>query len=66
MDKVKENINKGFSAGLGKGGRAGAWLVAIAGVAAWTWYENRENGESFSKEEQKAWNADKKAKETPK
>lgn len=59
MDKVKENANKFFSAGLGKGGRAAAWATAFAVVAAWSWYENRDNGQVFSKEEQQQWNSQK-------
>ncbi|KAI2513583.1 hypothetical protein MHU86_723 [Fragilaria crotonensis] len=54
------NINKLFSGGLGKGGRAAAWLTAIGVVAAWQYYENRNNGETFSKEEQLSWNEKKK------
>lgn len=86
MDKVKENANKVFSAGLGKvceiggrviittlqltysgsnfvqGGRAAAWATAFAVVAAWSWYENRDNGQIFSKEEQQKWNSQKDSK----
>lgn len=57
MDKVKENANKAFSAGLGKGGRIAAWATAFAAVAAYSWYENRDNGKVFSKDEQRQWNA---------
>lgn len=42
-----------------QGGRAAAWATAIAAVAAWSWYENRDNGQVFSKEEQKQWNSQK-------
>eukprot|EP00429_Kryptoperidinium_foliaceum_P093993 CAMPEP_0176186662 /NCGR_PEP_ID=MMETSP0121_2-20121125/1986_1 /TAXON_ID=160619 /ORGANISM="Kryptoperidinium foliaceum, Strain CCMP 1326" /LENGTH=69 /DNA_ID=CAMNT_0017525155 /DNA_START=76 /DNA_END=285 /DNA_ORIENTATION=+ len=62
MDKVKEYANKAFSAGLGKGGRAAAWATAIGGVVAWSWYENRDNGQVFSKDEQKSWNAERESK----
>jgi hypothetical protein len=32
MDKIKANADKVFSAGLGKGGRAASWAVAIGGL----------------------------------
>lgn len=54
------NFNKLFSAGLGKGGQAAAWMAAIGVVGAWQYYENRKNGEAFSKEEQESWNQKKK------
>lgn len=60
MDKVKANANNFFSAGLGKGGKAAAWAVAIGAVAAYSYYENRDNGQVFSKDEQAKWNANKK------
>ncbi|KAL3931597.1 MAG: hypothetical protein SGBAC_011236 [Bacillariaceae sp.] len=60
MDKVKNNASKAFSGGLGKGGRVGAWLVAFGAVAAYTLYENRDNGSVFSAEEQKKWNSQRK------
>ena len=38
-----------------------AWVTAIGVVAAWNYYENNYNtSESFSKEEQESWNAQKK------
>eukprot|EP00956_Cyclotella_meneghiniana_P015222 scaffold23125_cov91-Cyclotella_meneghiniana.AAC.4 len=50
-----------FSSGLGRGGRMAAWVTAIGVVAAWNYYENNYNtSESFSKEEQESWNAQKK------
>jgi len=45
-----------FSSGLGKSGRLAAWMFAIGSVAAWNFYENRDNGASFSKREQEEWN----------
>ncbi|KAG7368673.1 hypothetical protein IV203_031416 [Nitzschia inconspicua] len=62
MNKFKANANKFFSAGLGKGGRTASWLVAIGGLAAYTYWTNRDNGEIFTKEEQLKWNAAKEAK----
>ena len=62
MDKFKENANKAFSAGLGKGGRAASWAVAIGGLAAYTYWTNRDNGDIFTKEDQAKWNAKKEAK----
>ena len=56
MDKVKANANKFFSAGLGRGGSLAAWLVAFGAVGAYTYYENKDNGKTFSKEEQQKWN----------
>eukprot|EP00986_Skeletonema_menzelii_P019252 scaffold27348_cov234-Skeletonema_menzelii.AAC.2 len=51
-----------FSSGLGRGGRMGAWVVAIGVVAAWNYYDNQKNtADSFSKEEQESWNTQKKA-----
>eukprot|EP00555_Chaetoceros_dichaeta_P002756 CAMPEP_0198251212 /NCGR_PEP_ID=MMETSP1447-20131203/2117_1 /TAXON_ID=420782 /ORGANISM="Chaetoceros dichaeta, Strain CCMP1751" /LENGTH=64 /DNA_ID=CAMNT_0043936177 /DNA_START=139 /DNA_END=333 /DNA_ORIENTATION=+ len=59
--------NKGFksplstlSSGLGRGGRIGAWVVAIGAVAAWNYYESKDDGQEMSKEEQKHWNYEKK------
>ncbi|CAJ1914013.1 unnamed protein product [Cylindrotheca closterium] len=57
MDKVKGNASKAFSAGLGKGGRGAAWLLAVGVVAGYTYYENMDNGSVFSSEEQKKWNS---------
>jgi len=34
--------------------------VAIGAVAAWNYYENKSNGEAFSKEELGQWNQKKK------
>ncbi|KAL3791947.1 hypothetical protein ACHAWO_009462 [Cyclotella atomus] len=51
-----------FSSGLGRGGRMAAWVTAIGIVAAWNFYEDKNNtADSFSKEEQETWNAQKKA-----
>eukprot|EP00934_Nitzschia_sp_Nitz4_P006450 Nitzschia sp. Nitz4//scaffold3_size479765//204454//204839//NITZ4_000086-RA/size479765-processed-gene-1.283-mRNA-1//-1//CDS//3329550716//6440//frame0 len=61
MDKVKEGTSKAFSAGLGKGGRVAAWVVAIGAVATYTYMENRGNGTIFSQEEQMKWNTNKKS-----
>lgn len=44
-----------------QGGRAGAWVVAIAAVAAWNYYENKDNGKKFTNEDVSDWNKDKKA-----
>lgn len=60
MPASKEGFKNPFSSGLGKGARAGAWIVAIGAVAAWSYYENRSNGEEFSSEERGKWNKDKK------
>jgi predicted Zn-dependent protease len=43
-----------------QGGRAGAWVVAIAAVAAWNYYENKDNGKQFTNEDISVWNKDKK------
>lgn len=42
-----------------QGGRAAAWATAIGAVIAYSWYENRDNGKVFSKEEQSTWNSQK-------
>lgn len=42
-----------------QGGRAASWLVAIVGVAGYTYWTNRDNGQTFTKEEQSKWNAGK-------
>lgn len=63
MDKkAKPNINALFSANLGKGGRAASWAVAVVGVAAYTFWTNRDNGQVFTKEDQSKWNAAKEEK----
>jgi hypothetical protein len=38
-------------------GRAASWAVAIVGVAAYTYWTNYDNGQTFTKEEQSKWNA---------
>lgn len=48
-----------------QGGKGAAWLVAIGAVAAYSLYENKDNGQVFSKEEQKKWNSRKETKKTP-
>jgi hypothetical protein len=48
-----------FSSLSCQGGRAAAWATALGVVAAWSWYENRDNGQIFSKEEQQKWNSQK-------
>jgi len=60
MTPKSEGIKNPFSSGLGKSGRMAAWVVAIGAVAAWNFYENRDNGASFSKREQYEWNKNKK------
>jgi len=60
--KIKANANALFSANLGKGGKAASWAVAIVGVAAYTYWTNRDNGQVFTKEEQSRWNAVKETK----
>eukprot|EP00545_Synedropsis_sp_CCMP1620_P008484 CAMPEP_0119014598 /NCGR_PEP_ID=MMETSP1176-20130426/10033_1 /TAXON_ID=265551 /ORGANISM="Synedropsis recta cf, Strain CCMP1620" /LENGTH=67 /DNA_ID=CAMNT_0006967801 /DNA_START=97 /DNA_END=300 /DNA_ORIENTATION=+ len=54
------NLNKLFSGGLGTRGKIAAWAVAFGAVGAWKYYENRNNGETFSKDEQEKWNKSKK------
>lgn len=56
----KEGFKNPFSSGLGKGGRAAAWVVAIGAVAAWNYYENKSNGELFTQDELTQWNKSKK------
>ena len=43
-------------------GKAASWLVALVGVAGYTYWTNRDNGQTFSKEEQSNWNAGKEKK----
>lgn len=49
-----------LASGLGKGGRAGAWVVAIAAVAAWNYYDSKDNGKTMTSDEMKKWNQAKK------
>jgi len=56
----KAGFKNPLSSGLGKGGKVAAWAVAIGAVAAWNYYENRSNGEEFSKDELTQWNKGKK------
>jgi len=37
-----KNFNTYFSGGLGKGGQAAAWLLAIGVVGAWQYYESQK------------------------
>jgi hypothetical protein len=48
-----------------QGGKGAAWLVAIGAVVAYTYYENRDNGRIFSKDEQQKWNTKEETKKTP-
>mmetsp|Transcript_17840 Transcript_17840/g.38514 ORF Transcript_17840/g.38514 Transcript_17840/m.38514 type:complete len:93 (+) Transcript_17840:3-281(+) len=58
---MASSFNNPFSSGLGRTGKIGAWVVAIGVVAAWNYYENNYNtSDSFSKQEQESWNAQKK------
>lgn len=56
----KGGFKNPLASGLGKGGKVGAWVVAIGAVAAWNYYENLSNGEEFTKDELKTWNTGKK------
>lgn len=58
MDKnTRAKAKSLFSANLGKSGRAASWAVAIVGVAAYTYWTNYDNGQTFTKEDQSKWNA---------
>ena len=59
MQSLQTIANLWFGPILIQGGRAAAWATAFAVVAAWSWYENRDNGQIFSKEEQQKWNSQK-------
>eukprot|EP00339_Tiarina_fusa_P016541 CAMPEP_0117008602 /NCGR_PEP_ID=MMETSP0472-20121206/8053_1 /TAXON_ID=693140 ORGANISM="Tiarina fusus, Strain LIS" /NCGR_SAMPLE_ID=MMETSP0472 /ASSEMBLY_ACC=CAM_ASM_000603 /LENGTH=68 /DNA_ID=CAMNT_0004710677 /DNA_START=92 /DNA_END=298 /DNA_ORIENTATION=- len=59
MDKVKTAADTAFNAGLPKGARGAAWILAIGAVAAYSVYENKDNGQTFSKDEQQKWNKEK-------
>eukprot|EP00536_Pseudo-nitzschia_multiseries_P001960 jgi/Psemu1/4607/gm1.4607_g len=41
---------------------AASWAVAVVGVAAYTFWTNRDNGQVFTKEDQSKWNAAKEEK----
>eukprot|EP00563_Minutocellus_polymorphus_P002007 CAMPEP_0181040012 /NCGR_PEP_ID=MMETSP1070-20121207/10811_1 /TAXON_ID=265543 /ORGANISM="Minutocellus polymorphus, Strain NH13" /LENGTH=66 /DNA_ID=CAMNT_0023117973 /DNA_START=22 /DNA_END=222 /DNA_ORIENTATION=+ len=48
-----------LASGLGRNGRMAAWVVAIGAVAAYNYYGSQKTGK-FTKEEQEAWNKQKK------
>lgn len=56
-NEARAKLNSLFSANLGKTGRVASWGVAIVGVAAYTYWENIENRQIFTKEDQSRWNS---------
>jgi len=58
----KAGFKNPFASGLGRTGRMGAWVVAIGAVVAYNYYDSlQKTSDSFSREEQEAWNKSKKA-----
>jgi len=53
---LKNKLNTYFSAGLGRGGQAAAWLLAFGVVGTWQYYETSRKNQVISDEERDIMN----------